>query len=210
MIIKNKNIKQPAAVIFFENYVDEETGMSDIIWKDDLVANHGDVFNHNNGCDWARSSATIQQVLDIRRIKAYEMGLPGGSKIVAFQALGYKNENETQNHTIPAQVRKTMKNQPCTVLGVVAGNMEIDHKNGRYNQDEYADDDFQPLSKAVNDAKREHCKKCAATGCRFKATMLGYSVDYIEGDENSPTCRGCYWYDPKEFNKQISANFTKN
>ena len=202
--------KKTAAKIFIENYVNED-GYSDVIFVEDLIAKHGDQFASNNGCQWARDSEASCKFYNVKRFNAKEMEMTDKyhwNKIVAIQFQGKKEA--IINHTIPTAVKTALKNIPCAVLGVIAGNMEIDHKNGRYNQDEYADDDFQSLSKAVNDAKREHCKKCAATGCRFKATMLGYSVDYIEGDENSPTCRGCYWYDPKEFNKQISANFTKN
>jgi hypothetical protein len=33
-------------------------------------------------------------------------------------------------------------------------------------------EDFQPLSKAANDAKRQHCKICMRTGERFDAKKL--------------------------------------
>jgi hypothetical protein len=87
--------------------------------------------------------------------------------------------------------------------------MEIDHKNGKYNAKEYEDSEFQPFTKSVNDAKREHCKRCNLTGYRFKASLLGYSVDFIEGDEKSSVCQGCYWYDPQKFNRVVSANYIK-
>lgn len=70
--------------------------------------------------------------------------------------------------------------------------------------------DFQPLSKAANDAKRSHCAKCIKTGKRYDATSLGYSQGFILGDENTKTCQGCYWYDPKYFNKIISTDYKKD
>ena len=70
-------------------------------------------------------------------------------------------------------------------------------------------EDFQPLSKTANDAKRQHCKKCLETGKRYNAKKLGYSESYTFGNEKSKTCVGCYWYDPIAFNKEISKNFEK-
>jgi MinD superfamily P-loop ATPase len=130
-----------------------------------------------------------------------------GNKVVAVQVSGFRETVE--NHSIPQQVRRALKDVPCAVLGVITSDMEIDHKNGKYNSEAYQDEDFQSFTKSVNDAKREHCKRCNATGCRFKASVLGYSVDFIEGDENSPTCQGCYWYDPQAFNRAVSANYMK-
>ena len=67
--------------------------------------------------------------------------------------------------------------------------------------------DFQPLSKAANDAKRQYCKECRASGKRFDAKLLGYPMSYYEGvaehqgEENA--CIGCYWYDPLEFKRHL-------
>ena len=71
-------------------------------------------------------------------------------------------------------------------------------------------DDFQPLCKTANDSKRQHCKKCIETGKRYDAKRLGYKESYIYGSENSKTCVGCYWNDPRKFNEKISENFQKN
>jgi type II restriction enzyme len=69
--------------------------------------------------------------------------------------------------------------------------------------------DFQPLSKAVNGAKRTHCNRCKDTGFRFDAKLLGYSESFLQGDQKSKTCVGCYWYDPHKFNQVISKDFEK-
>ena len=70
--------------------------------------------------------------------------------------------------------------------------------------------DFQPLSKAANDAKRSHCKICISTGKRYDAKRLGYSVSFTKGDFDTDNCHGCYWYDPVKFNNEVSANFNKD
>ena len=68
-------------------------------------------------------------------------------------------------------------------------------------------DDFQALSKAANDAKRQFCKECRRTGIRYDAKKLGYPVSYYEGNEqhngNEDVCIGCFWYDPIEFRKHL-------
>lgn len=191
--------------IFIANYVDEN-GCSDMIFIEDLIARHGEKFKSNNGCQWARKGSKLDKRHILTRFQAKDLG-GSGNKIVAIKVDGFRETIE--NHSIPTSVRMALKGKPCAILGVLTSDMEIDHKNGKYNIDEYQQDDFQPFTKSVNDAKREHCKRCNATGCRFKASMLGYSVDYIEGDENSPTCQGCYWNDPQKFNRIISAQYIK-
>ena len=67
--------------------------------------------------------------------------------------------------------------------------------------------DFQALSKAANDAKRQFCKECMRTGIRYDAKQLGYPMAYYKGgakhnnEENA--CIGCYWYDPIEFRRHL-------
>ena len=74
--------------------------------------------------------------------------------------------------------------------------------------DEIKPDDFQPLSKTANNAKRQHCKICRETGKRFDATRLGYSVKQYKGNQKyEGSCIGCYWYDPLMFNKKVSKDF---
>ena len=194
-----------ACDIFFKEIIGED-GCSEIIYIEDLIARYGEQFKSNNGCQWARKGSKLDKNYLLKRFKANELD-GKGNRIVAVQTLGFRTTVE--NHSIPLKVRKELKNKPCAILGVVTSDMEIDHKNGKYNEEVYKEDDFQPFTKAVNDAKREHCKRCNSTGCRFKASLLGYSVDFIEGDENSDTCQGCYWNDPQKFNRVISAQYNK-
>lgn len=191
--------------IFIQNYVDEN-GCSEIIYIEDLIHKYGEKFQSNNGCQWARKGSKLDKNYILTRYQAKDLG-GKGNKVVAIQVSGFRTTIE--NHSIPQAVRTALKGVPCAILGVITSDMEIDHKNGKYNTTEYQHNDFQSLSKSANDAKREHCKRCNASGCRFKASLLGYSVDFIEGDENSPTCQGCYWYDPQKFNQTISANYIK-
>ena len=191
--------------IFIQNYINKD-GFSDIILIEDLIARHGEKFKSNNGCQWARKGSKLDKNYNLVRIQAKDMG-GKGNKVVAIKINGFRETIE--NHSIPINVRKNLKNKPCAILDVITSDIEIDHKNGKYNTEEYIENDFQPLTKSANDAKREHCKKCNSTGLRYKASNLGYSFDFIEGDEKSLTCKGCYWNDPQLFNRIISANFKK-
>ena len=67
-------------------------------------------------------------------------------------------------------------------------------------------EDFQPLSKPANDAKRQFCKECKESNLRYDAKLLGYSVSFIQGDINYTSelkCIGCFWYDPIAFRQAL-------
>lgn len=195
-----------AADIFIKEYIDEN-GISEIIFIDDLIKSFGEQFKSNNGCQWARKGSKLDKKYILRRYNAKEMDVvtERSNKIVAIQTLGFRGSIE--NHSIPQKVYSNLKDAPCVILGVKTSDMEIDHKNGKYDAIQYSEDDFQKMSKAANDAKREHCKKCNSTKQRFCASQLGYSIDFIFGDVDSPDCIGCYWYDPYLFNKTVSQFF---
>jgi len=157
-----------------------------------------------NGGSWCRDDATLGKKYNIHRKKE-------GIKIVSISLHGYKKVPIEKS--IKAGIRKEIGSRKCVVLNV--GNVEIDHKDGARDNPELSTEqqkveDFQPLSKSANNAKRQHCKKCRETLERFDATLLGYSVGRVKGNGiYRGSCVGCYWYDPLEFNKQISQNFKK-
>lgn len=163
-------------------------------------------FATGNGGHWCRSDGALGREYHIIRYK--EKG-----RIVAVQLDGRNRSPASKK--IAASISQEIKKRKCVVLQI-GTNIECDHKNAKYDQRELDDpaqqklSDFQPLSKAANDAKRQHCKVCRETGVRFDAKRLGYSASYLKGSASSPNCEGCYWYDPYEFNRQISAGFQKN
>lgn len=165
-------------------------------------------FESTNGCQWARSDGSyLGKKYKIKRPKK-------GGSVVAIQLDG-PNENSIKKfRTIRADIREKILKKRCVILDT-SSNIEIDHKDGRYNTltninlSTQKETEFQPLSKAANDAKRRHCQECIKTGKRYNAKRLGYKEGFIVGDENTTTCQGCYWYDPKKFNEYISKDFTK-
>lgn len=184
---------------FLANFPPDENGWTKIVTLDELLVINPK-FKSNNGCQWARKGSMLDRTYNLIRFQAKDMG-GKGNRVVAFQLQGFKEKIE--NHSIPAEVRQAFKGLPCVVLGVVTSDMEIDHKNGKYDSENYTIDDFQPMTKAVNDAKREHCKRCNSSNCRFDAKTLGYPISFIEGDFNTPSCPGCYWYDPVAFRQAL-------
>ena len=165
-------------------------------------------FESSNGCQWARSDGSYLG-------KKYKIKRPQkGGKVFSVRLDG-PNANSVKKHRgIRQDIRTEISKQRCVVLDV-GSSIEVDHKNGKYDElsnielENQKIDDFQPLSKAANDAKRQHCKDCIKTGKRYDARRLGYKEGWVVGDENTSPCIGCYWYDPKRFNQLISKDYKK-
>lgn len=165
-------------------------------------------FESTNGCQWARSDGSyLGKKYKIKRPKK-------GGKVTAVQLDGPNYNSTKQYRNIRKDIRVSILNGRCSVLDIQS-NIEIDHKNGRYDDlsnleaEKQKEDDFQALSKAANNAKRQHCKECIRTGKRYDAKRLGYKESYVVGDEKTSVCIGCYWYDPHRFNQLISKDFKK-
>ena len=155
-----------------------------------------------NGGDWIRRDGRLARHYNIRRHPE------GRGKITHVELQGFKKVPVTEK-PIPKHIGEQIKSQRCVVLGT--SNPECDHKDGRLDDPRLSDanrvtiDDFQPLSKAANDAKRQHCLDCRDTGQRFDAKRLGYSVSQVRGNGwYNGTCVGCYWHDPIFFNQEVS------
>lgn len=164
-------------------------------------------FRTSNGGDWCRSdNSVLGKKYIIKRTK-----LSGRIHSVKLDGL---NKGLRINQSIRSDITNTINRMNCAILDI-SKDIEVDHKNGKKDEHYMNDlsqqtmDDFQPLSKAANDAKRTHCTRCKNTGKRFDAKRLGYSHSFTKGDFDTDNCQGCYWYDPQKFNAEISANFVK-
>ena len=194
--------------------------------------------NHDNGCDWGRRDGSLAKEFKFLTVKkngkiskSWESTeeenlhvksdlesylektstvLSSGSKVILYKLQGFQNIIFTR--PIRQDIRKELSKKPCPILGS-SNCIEIDHKNGRYNDHKVLKaetqtiDDFQPLSKHANDAKRQHCKDCKKTGVRFDAKKLHFPISYTQGcaefgDSDNPNgCLGCYWYDIEDFHQ---------
>ena len=153
-----------------------------------------------NGGSWCRDDSGLGAKFNINRIKQ-------GNRIVAIALHGFRKQEIGK--VIPRHVRTALQGKRCAVLGT--SNPEIDHKDGRRDDPRYNDpesltgDDFQPLSKAANNAKRQICKECRETNKRFDAKRLGYRVSQVQGNGvYRGSCVGCYWHDIAYFNSEVS------
>ena len=190
----------------FEKMFVQEEGFSPSIPMSELEKYHHS-FHTTNGGDWCRSNQSyLGKKYNIERENR-------GGRIFAVKTDGYNKQTKI-NQSIRTDILKNIQSKRCAILDI-STNIECDHKDGmkddwRLNDKSYQKlEDFQPLSKTANDAKRQHCKRCIETGKRYDAKKLRYKESYILGTETSKTCVGCYWHDPKKFNEKISENFNK-
>lgn len=158
-----------------------------------------------NGASWARKESTLAK----KYIIEFDKKKTPGNGIDAIRLNGFNNVESSQY--IDPKIKKIIKNQRCVILGT--SNPEVDHKNGMKNEARVMKNenqklsDFQPLSKAANDAKRQFCKECKRTKMRYDAKLLGYPISFYAGKSKhnfeEDACVGCYWYDPLEFKKHL-------
>lgn len=182
----------------------DSNGVSRWVSASEFVGEYADL-KFGNGASWARKESHLAK----KYIVEFDKSITSGNGIDRIRLNGF-NDGDYSQH-IRAEIKKAIKAQRCVVLGT--SNPEVDHKNGMKNEarvmrNEYQRlEDFQPLSKAANDAKRQYCKECMRTGIRYDAKKLGYPMSYYKGgsthnnEENA--CEGCYWYDPIEFKKHL-------
>ncbi|MDO5017188.1 MAG: hypothetical protein Q4E10_02360 [Porphyromonas sp.] len=164
-----------------------------------------------NGFSWGRKHSPLERkyIIEVDRSQTK------GNGIDRIRLNGF-NGSKPFNQHIRADIRDYYKNANCVMLGLrgtsVNTRIEIDHKDGRKDNDRISDingqkiTDFQPLSKAANDAKRQICKECKLTNKRWDAkNLLGNPFSFYEGDEDyKGTCVGCYQYDPVAY-RYLSA-----
>jgi hypothetical protein len=166
-----------------------------------------------NGLSWGRKSSAIAKKYNLETDKS----ITPGNKIDRIRLNGF-NTCHTSTHTqsIRSDITRQVSKQRCVVLGTHRScdhKTEVDHKDGRKDDGRVMNtatqniDDFQPLSKPANDAKRQFCKECKETSKRYDAKKLGYTISFTYGTEdydNEIGCKGCFWYDPIAFRQELT------
>lgn len=202
---KAKEISKPE--LFLKLAQPNEYGVSRWVSVNEFIGEYSKLVL-GNGLDWARKESAFAK----KYIVEVDRSITPGAKVDRIRVNGF-NTNPVGIQTIRQDIRKIVKAQRCVVLGT--SNPEVDHKNGWkndaavesiYNQQL---SDFQPLSKAANDAKRQFCKECRRSNRRYDAKNLGYPVSYYAGNEihdgSADGCIGCFWYDPIEFRRHLTS-----
>lgn len=192
--------------LFIELAKPNECGKSRWVHISEFIGKYKDL-KLGNGGSWCRKESQLAK----KYIVEFDKSITPGNSIDRIRLNGLNNNLYSQ--AIKTEIKKEIKKQRCVILGT--SNPEVDHKNGRKNDDDIMTmknqnlSDFQPLSKAANDAKRQFCKECVRTNIRYDAKKLGYPMSYYKGgSEHNGTaagCEGCFWYDPIEFRKHLKV-----
>jgi hypothetical protein len=171
-----------------------------------------------NGGSWCRANSSLAK----EYIVEFNKKITSGNAIDKIRLFGF-NSKKIFNQNIRKDIKDFYKTQNCVILGINGNSentkIEIDHKDGRKNNHELSNlaaqkiTDFQPLSKAANDVKRQICKRCKETNKRWSAKNIkGNPYDFYDGDENYSVelgCKGCYQYDPVEYRKTSVKKISK-
>lgn len=186
-----------------------DEGISRWVKVSEFVGAYKDLKLGNSG-SWCRANSPLAK----KYIVEFDKGKTAGNSIDAIRLNGFNQQAHFKQY-IRQDIRNFYKTQNCVMLGINGKSentkIEIAHKDGRKNDLRVSDpktqkvEDFQPLCKAANDAKRQICKVCKETNKRWSAkNILGNPYDFYQGDENYSEelgCVGCYQYDPVEYRK---------
>ncbi|MCI5969269.1 restriction endonuclease [Helicobacter sp.] len=203
--------------LFLELAKPNKNGVSRWVSVNEFIGNYKNLALGNGG-SWCRKSSTLAKKYNVE----FDKSQTKGNAIDRIRLNGF-NIQETFNQAIRQDIKNFYKNQKCVMLGVCGKSenttIEIDHKDGRKNDMRVASlqdqrlEDFQPLSKAANDIKRQICKTCKETNKRWSAKNIkGNPYDFYEGDENYTEelgCVGCYQYDPVAYRKACVVKITQ-
>lgn len=197
-------MKETKTEMFLRLARPDENGISRWVSCDEFTGEFAEL-KFGNGASWARKESTLAK----RYIIQFDKSITPGNGIDRLRLNGFNNGDYSQH--IRSDIKREISKRRCVVLGT--SNPEVDHKNGMKNENRVMRNegqrlsDFQPLSKAANDAKRQFCKECIRSGIRYDAKQLGYPMSYYaggarhHGEDNA--CIGCFWYDPIEFRKHL-------
>jgi len=204
-------MKKTKMQLFEELAQPDAKGFSRWVAKNEFTGKYKELY-FDNGFPWGRKDSTI----DNKYIVEVDKTVTSGNSIDRIRLNGFNTQSSFNQH-IRKDIREYYKNQNCVMLGIkgnsVNTRVEIDHKDGRKDNDRISNsktqklEDFQPLSKAANDVKRQICKTCKETNKRWNAKNLkGNPFEFYYGDENYTKeigCLGCYQYDPVEYRKTV-------
>ncbi len=202
-------MKKTQKELFLELSNPNGSGISRWVNTDEFIGEYSSL-ELLNGLSWGRRSSSLakQYILEV------DKSITSGNKIDRIRLNGLNTSHTSKlSQSIRADIKREIASKRCIVLGTNRScdhKTEVDHKDGRKENLEIMHtatqrfEDFQPLSKPANDAKRQFCKECAETDLRYDAKKLGYTISFTEGsiryDENIG-CNGCFWYDPIKFRK---------
>jgi len=204
--------------LFLELAQPDENGISRWVSTSEFVDRYS-TLELLNGLSWGRKSSALARTYNLETDKS----ITTGNKIDRIRLNGF-NTSHTTTHTqsIRSDIKREIAQKRCVVLGTNRScdhKTEVDHKDGRKDDSRVMNtvtqtiEDFQPLSKPANDAKRQFCKECKETNLRYDAKLLGYPISFTKGDitfMDDIGCIGCFWYDPIAFRQALELKNSLN
>jgi len=240
-------LKAPTKISLFKqlaNY-DSESGISRIVCVDEFVGEYSGLVSSNGG-GWCRLDGDFgrkykvciakrsgelrfswEPADDERSQISQEVAEFGagkftkGAAIYLIKICGVSHRNSSR--PIRQDIRAALKDGPCVACGTTS-QIEIDHKNGLYNDPRVLSaetqliTDFQPLCKHCNDQKRQTYNYTKTTGKRYAATCIPmlkpFGIDFVQGNEtfdptNVNATVGSYWHDPVHFMEEVTKRLKK-
>lgn len=209
--------KKTKTELFLELANPDKIGKSCWVKSKEFVGEYKDL-QLGNGGSWCRASSSLAK----KYIVEFDKSLTSGNSIDAIRLNGFKTE-KTFSQAIRKDIKDFYKDKNCVMLEVHGTSentkIEVYHKDGRKDDWRVSNpktqklEDFQPLCKAANDAKRQICINCKETDKRWDAkNILGNPYSFYKGDENYTEdlgCVGCYQYAPVEYRKESVKKITE-
>jgi len=232
------------AKLFLQLAKVDETNISEYIDTDTFIDEYSSL-KFTNGGDWCRADSVLcsqYNIITIKNNKKLRILYPISdldliklkedieNKSKNSELIFIKNNNgikyikicgKRDGISINRRIRKDIidyyKYKKCVHCGT-SHNIEIDHKNGLYNDSRVLNlktqnlDDFQPLCRHCNQIKRQSIIKMKNSNKRQSIKEIpifeNCKIDFTEGDESFDitepnTLIGTYWYDPIDFVKKI-------
>lgn len=201
--------KKTRIELFLELAKPDNNWVSRWVRKTEFIWDYSDLY-FENWCSWGRSDWSLAK----KYIVEFDKSLTQWNRVDAIR-LNWFNNDSFWTQGIRKDIWDFYSKKRCLILDT--WKPEVDHKNGWKNSKRVMNKetqefwDFQPLSKAANDAKRQHCKNCKKTWVRFDAKKLGYPISYYTWDErhiwDEDWCIWCFWFDPIAFRKKLKSTW---
>jgi hypothetical protein len=187
--------------LVLELFSPDQNGYSRWVSKSECIGKYKKL-EPRNGNHWYRNIGLKKYI--------FEKEIRDGETYWRFNGLICDDDS---TRTIRKDIKDFIKKEKCVLTNSVSTKnnpIEVDHKNGRYNDLRVLNEstqlisDFQPLLKFLNAKKREDCIVCKKTNKRFDAKNLGFGVSFTHGNEDYVgSCEGCFWFDVKDFKSKL-------
>jgi len=180
--------------------------------SDSTFANEHKLCTVSSSATWYSWEATPEEKKQIE-LDIKSLDIKKGNKIQYIKTFGLQSDPKHLSRAVRKDIKDIIKKRRCVNCGT-SRDIEVDHKNGLYNNPRVLNtitqtlDDFQALCKKCNCLKRQAYIEMEKTGIRPPARILPQyehcRFDYTCGDatwdpKDVNAMVGTYWYDPVNF-----------